>query len=123
MSEVIAVDSKGTASQKTNKCPECGMETTEGEYHPYAACLMYKQTGDADAVRSNLHAVRATGKMQSARPEPASVCYELNDGYPQDLQFMGVSIQMIKGFKKCMGDSEFNSACNWIKEQLDAHKS
>lgn len=38
------------------KCKECGM-TIQDEYHPFAACLMYRQTRDADVVRVNLASV------------------------------------------------------------------
>ena len=28
------------------KCRECGMSVEPGEYHPYAACLMFNACGD-----------------------------------------------------------------------------
>lgn len=37
-----------------SKCPNCGMPLLEEDYHPYAACLMFKTCGDADVVRANL---------------------------------------------------------------------
>lgn len=44
----------------TNICQECGMVCrTPTEYHPYAACLMFKACHDGDKVRANLEAVRA----------------------------------------------------------------
>lgn len=35
------------------------MQCTPGEYHPYAACLMFRACGDSTVVRANLDAVRA----------------------------------------------------------------
>lgn len=40
-----------------DECKECGMPTMEGEYHPYAACLMFKTCRDSAVVRDNLDAV------------------------------------------------------------------
>lgn len=42
-------------------CAECGMPNQAGEYHPYAACLMFKACRDAGVVRANLDAVIAHG--------------------------------------------------------------
>lgn len=38
-------------------CAECGMIVTLGEYHPYAACLMYKGCKDEKTVRENLKSI------------------------------------------------------------------
>lgn len=38
-------------------CAECGMQCDPGEYHPFAACLMFKQCRDSETVRANLEAV------------------------------------------------------------------
>lgn len=46
-------------------CGECGMPCALGEYHPYAACLMFKACNDGDTVRSNLAAVRASGAREA----------------------------------------------------------
>jgi hypothetical protein len=43
------------------ECKECGMLVEPGEYHPYAACLMFKACGDSSVVRANLVAVLAEG--------------------------------------------------------------
>jgi hypothetical protein len=43
------------------ECKECGMLVEPGEYHPYAACLMFKACGDGSVVRANLVAVLAEG--------------------------------------------------------------
>lgn len=37
-----------------NICMECGMNCMTGEYHPFAACLMFKQCGSSQAVRLHL---------------------------------------------------------------------
>ena len=39
-------------------CQECGMLIEANEYHPYAACLMFKACQDGEVVRENLKAVR-----------------------------------------------------------------
>lgn len=45
-------------------CAECGMACPPNEYHPYAACLMFKGCHDSETVRSNLYALSA----QPAKP-------------------------------------------------------
>lgn len=40
-------------------CGHCGMLCTPTEYHPYAACLMFKACHNSETVRANLDAVRA----------------------------------------------------------------
>ena len=40
-------------------CDFCGMPCTPNEYHPYAACLMFKACHNSGTVRANLDAVRA----------------------------------------------------------------
>lgn len=42
-------------------CPECGMPTN-GEYHPYAACLMFRACKDSKTVKANLDAVLREGE-------------------------------------------------------------
>lgn len=37
-------------------CTECGMPCAPAEYHPYAACLMFKGCHNSETVRSNLSA-------------------------------------------------------------------
>jgi hypothetical protein len=44
-----------------DKCKECGMPVTVGEYHPYAACLMFKACLSSDIVQANMDAVQAHG--------------------------------------------------------------
>ena len=43
-------------------CQECGMFCGPLEYHPYAACLMFKACHDGDAVRGNLQAVQGDAR-------------------------------------------------------------
>lgn len=46
-----------------HKCNECGMALSRAnEYHPFSACLMYKQVRDAEVVRVNLRAVVEYGR-------------------------------------------------------------
>ena len=50
-------------------CAECGMPCDTREFHPFAACLMFKQTKDARLVRSNLEFVLEQGRKQSLEIE------------------------------------------------------
>lgn len=45
-------------TEPTRPCGTCGMPCTPGEYHPYAACLMFKACHNSETVRANLDAVR-----------------------------------------------------------------
>ena len=45
-------------------CAECGMGCNAGEYHPYAACLMFKQCRNSETVRANLQDVRDDSYQQ-----------------------------------------------------------
>jgi hypothetical protein len=45
-------------------CGGCGMLCTATEYHPYAACLMFKACNDPKTVRDNLQAVLAHGYLR-----------------------------------------------------------
>lgn len=41
-----------------NTCQECGMVVkTANEYHPYAACLLFRACGNGDEVRAHLAAI------------------------------------------------------------------
>jgi len=42
------------------KCAECGMGCKAGDYHPYAACLMFKACHDSETVMDNLRAIGAS---------------------------------------------------------------
>lgn len=52
-------------TEPTRPCGTCGMPCTPGEYHPYAACLMFKACHNSEVVRANLEAVHG-------KPVPAS---------------------------------------------------
>ncbi len=41
-----------------HECTECGMTVNKSEYHPYAACLMFKSSKSSRTVRSSLRAVK-----------------------------------------------------------------
>ena len=45
-------------------CIECGMMCEAVEYHPYAACLMFKQCLNSETLRANLQAVRDDSYQQ-----------------------------------------------------------
>jgi hypothetical protein len=47
-----------------------------GEYHPYAACLMFKACGDGSVVRANLDAVLAEGYERASEIHAA-----ISEGY------------------------------------------
>jgi len=42
-------------------CGECGMSVEACEYHPFAACLMFKQCQNSKTVRDSLKSVAACG--------------------------------------------------------------
>jgi len=61
-----------TAQRRADKpvrmvvCQDCLMECLPNEYHPYAACVLYRVMG-ATAVRDNLKAILDHGKQQARR--------------------------------------------------------
>ena len=54
------------------KCEQCGMPAKDGEYHPFAACLMYDSCKCSTTVRANLQAIidRAKPKWQPIETAP-----------------------------------------------------
>ena len=49
-------------------CAECGMHTlTPREYHPYAACFMFKAGMKTADVRANLNAIMEYGAQHAKR--------------------------------------------------------
>jgi hypothetical protein len=56
----------GNEMVDNDTCSACGMPCRVPEYHPYAACLMFKQTHNSATVFSNLKAVVEYG-MQAER--------------------------------------------------------
>ena len=61
------------SDRNKTKCHECGMHLRLGEYHPFAACLMYKGCGDAKTVRENLKAVQDNGIRLGRRFQRAEI--------------------------------------------------
>ena len=47
------------SEKQHTECVQCGMVCAPNEYHPYAACLMFKACKDGTSVRANLAALRA----------------------------------------------------------------
>lgn len=47
---------------KLEPCGDCGMPCAPGEYHPYAACLMFKACHNSETVRANLQALATQPK-------------------------------------------------------------
>ena len=60
-------------------CVECGMLCEAVEYHPFAACLMFKQCRDSATVRANLLAVR-DDSYQQGRVEGLRECLDMLEG-------------------------------------------
>lgn len=52
-------------TNETRVCAECGMPGKADEYHPYAACLMFKQCHSSETVQANLDAVIAYGYQRA----------------------------------------------------------
>lgn len=52
-------------------CAECGMPCEPAEYHPYTACLLFKQTRDAKATRDALNAVYEHARERLGAPKVA----------------------------------------------------
>jgi hypothetical protein len=40
--------------EEVARCTECGMWCEPGEFHPFAACLMFRASADRRVVRANL---------------------------------------------------------------------
>lgn len=59
-------------TEPTRPCGTCGMPCTPGEYHPYAACLMFKACHNSETVRANLEAVRGTPPAVAGEPDYAT---------------------------------------------------
>lgn len=76
-------------SDTTNyECAECGMPVTSDEYHPYAACLMFKACHNSETVKANLDAVLAQGRadmhdkvMEEWNKPPGQILRDGNGGW------------------------------------------
>ena len=60
-------------------CGDCGMPCASSEYHPYAACLMFKHCRNSETVRANLQAVRQQGRVAGLREAVPLACKYCND--------------------------------------------
>lgn len=58
------------------KCNQCGMTTEDNEYHPFAACLMFRSCRDSSTVRENLLAVQARSIALAAQGDNAAIATE-----------------------------------------------
>ena len=68
-----------------DQCAECGMPCEPGEYHPFAACLMFKACHNSTTVRANLAAVSARAALEAqAAPSAQQAAQPLTraDGMP-----------------------------------------
>ncbi|WP_257835276.1 hypothetical protein [Burkholderia glumae] len=94
-------------SDKLSNCAECGMPCAPGEYHPHAACLMFKGCHDSMMVRAGLAAIREHALAASPAPaipavDPVAIieqCAALADsmaaqGYPANV--IGRDIRALK---------------------------
>ena len=66
------------AGRELIACRECGMPVASGEYHPYAACLMFRGCLDSQVVRANLSSV--TRAQASGVPVINIRCETVSDG-------------------------------------------
>jgi hypothetical protein len=48
--------------KETSTCIECGMPVKLGQYHPFAACLMFKQCHNSETVQANLWSIVDFGR-------------------------------------------------------------
>ncbi|MDH4319369.1 MAG: hypothetical protein OEV64_13330 [Desulfobulbaceae bacterium] len=55
-------------SDEMERCAECGMACGPREYHPYAACLMFRACLNPEIVRANLEFIRKDTRPDS-KPE------------------------------------------------------
>lgn len=71
-------------------CAECGMIVKLGEYHPYAACLMFKSCKDEQTVRANLQAITTQWQAIGERTATAKWLSKINnDSHAISFQTMG----------------------------------
>jgi hypothetical protein len=52
---------KGDVVKEFSTCAECGMTVIMSEYHPYAACVLYRQTHQSEKVADLLRDVALYG--------------------------------------------------------------
>lgn len=98
-------------------CQECGMSVKPNEYHPFAACLMYKGCNSASTVRDNLAFVRNKGKALDAvkeeKGEPCLICQRPIVGYVPEYCCAGASNEcgcMGRPIEPCVCSKECDKA-------------
>lgn len=65
-----------------DKCEKCDMLLREGQYHPYAACIMYYQTRQSEKVDDFLRRIIAYGMWCEERGLNLNqAMYEVQDDY------------------------------------------
>jgi hypothetical protein len=90
--------------RNTELCSECGMLVRGDDYHPYAACLMFKGCHDSKTVQANLDAVQVRDDLRQQLAE----CQARNaeDGWRQcakgqrTTQFCGQLEEAVKQAKR-----------------------
>lgn len=67
--------SKLTVVSGYESCQECGMPVDTGEYHPYAACLIFKGCNDAETARANMSVLQKNG-WKEGMEQSAKICID-----------------------------------------------
>lgn len=83
-----------TTPAELSRCAECGMHVRPREYHPFAACLMFKACHDSDTVRASLAAVQEHGRATPSpgkAPEPVAWRHEIVEPTGQHLTLYSAS--------------------------------
>lgn len=93
-----------TQQEREAPCMECGMICKPSEYHPYAACLMFKACHNGDTVRGNLQAVKVDAR--SLPPTDAPSVRELQAKYNELLFAVA---------RKHPGESRHETALRYIR--------
>jgi len=82
------------------QCAECGMSVETGEYHPYAACLMFKGCHNSKTVNMNLLTLRTPAPIDNVEREKALEAYRYVDVICQtNIHYggkLGLSLRTIK---------------------------
>lgn len=53
----------------TDYCQECGMLVSVTEYHPYAACVLFKHLHQGDKVRELIRSIQVDSSTRLQRAE------------------------------------------------------
>lgn len=78
-------------SDDLKPCNECGMPCESGEYHPYAACLMFKGCKNSKIVRDNLHAI-STRPQEEAKDKRIKELEEALKFYASESNYQTVLV-------------------------------